>query len=161
MELTLIAPHYDVTFKKIFCAQHIDILSDFLSSTLDLPAGEYQDIHVVDPHLLRRHKRDKLGIVDLRITTKSGNSIAVEIQVAPQPSIWQRMEYYNAKLLIDQMDAGSDFDTINRAISILIYYPVLIKESVEFHNKFVRYDTRTNIRYPYLKYYVRVYARTT
>ncbi len=149
MELTLIAPHYDVAFKKIFGAQTIGILADFLQSALDLPPGEYQDIRVVDPHLLRRHKNDKLGIVDLRVTTKSGNSVAVELQVAAHPAIWQRMEYYNSKLLIDQMDAGDDFDQINRAISILIYYPILIKETKEFHNKFVRYDTRTNISFPY------------
>jgi predicted transposase/invertase (TIGR01784 family) len=149
MELTLIEPHYDVVFKKIFGVQTIGIIADFLGSTLDLPTSEYQDIRVVDPHLLRRHKNDKLGIVDLRITTKSGNFVAVELQVAAHPAIWQRMEYYNSKLLIDQMDAGNDFDQINRAISILIYYPILIKESKEFHNKFVRYDARTNISYPY------------
>jgi predicted transposase/invertase (TIGR01784 family) len=97
---------------------------------------------------LRRHKDGKLGILDLRIVTKSGNSVAVELQVAPQPSIWKRMEYYNARLLTDQVDSGDDYDKINRAISILISYPILIKGNKEFHHNFVKHDRRTNITYP-------------
>ncbi|MDR1488995.1 MAG: Rpn family recombination-promoting nuclease/putative transposase [Desulfovibrio sp.] len=123
-------------------------MADFLKAVLDLPADEYQDIRVIDPHLLRRHKDGKLGILDLRIETKSGNSVAVELQVAPQPSIWKRMEYYNARLLTDQVDSGDDYGKINRAISILISYPILIKENKEFHYKFVKHDKRANITYP-------------
>jgi predicted transposase/invertase (TIGR01784 family) len=80
--------------------------------------------------------------------TKTGNSVAVELQVAPQPSIWKRMEYYNARLLTDQVDSGDDYDKINRAISILISYPILVKEIKEFHHNFIRHDRRTNITYP-------------
>jgi predicted transposase/invertase (TIGR01784 family) len=148
MERKPLSPRYDVVFKNIFGGKNIGVLADFLQAVLDLPADEYRDIRVIDPHLLRRHKNDKLGILDLRIVTKSGNSVAVELQVAPQPSIWKRMEYYNASLLTDQMDSGDDYDKINRAISILISYPVLIKETKVFHHNFVRHDKKTNITYP-------------
>jgi predicted transposase/invertase (TIGR01784 family) len=148
MELKPLSPRFDVVFKNIFAEKNIGVLADFLKAVLDLPADEYQDIRVIDPHLLRRHKDGKLGILDLRIVTKSGNSVAVELQVAPQPSIWKRMEYYNARLLTDQVDSGDDYDKINRAISILISYPILLKETKEFHHKFVKHDKRTNITYP-------------
>jgi hypothetical protein len=39
------------------------------------------------------------------------------------------MEYYNARLLTDHADSGDDHDKINRAISILIAYPILVKET--------------------------------
>jgi predicted transposase/invertase (TIGR01784 family) len=148
MELKPLSPRFDVVFKNIFSEKNIGVLADFLKAVLDLPADEYQDIRVIDPHLLRRHKDGKLGILDLRIVTQSGNSVAVELQVAPQPSIWKRMEYYNARLLTDQVDSGDDYDKINRAISILISYPILIKENNEVHHKFVKHDKRTNITYP-------------
>jgi predicted transposase/invertase (TIGR01784 family) len=147
-ELKPLSPRYDVVFKNIFGEKNIGVLADFLKAVLDLPAEEYQDIRVIDPHLLRRHKDGKLGILDLRLVTKSGNSVAVELQVAPQPSIWKRMEYYNARLLTDQVDSGDDYDKINRAISILISYPILVKETEEFHHNFIRHDKRTNITYP-------------
>jgi predicted transposase/invertase (TIGR01784 family) len=148
MEQNPLSPRYDVVFKNIFGEKNIAILADFLMAVLDLPADEYQNIRINDPHLLRRHKNDKLGILDLRIVTKNGKSVAVELQVAPQPSIWKRMEYYNARLLTDQADSGDDYDKINRAISILISYPILIKENKEFHYNFVKHDIRTNITYP-------------
>ena len=148
MDLKPLSPRYDVIFKNIFGKDHIPVLADFLMAVLDLPADEYQDIRVEDPHLLGRRKGGKLGILDLRVTTKSGNHLSVELQVAPQPSIWKRISFYNARLQTDQMAAGDDYDKINRAISILISYPVLIEGTVEFHNRFSLYDKRTKISYP-------------
>jgi predicted transposase/invertase (TIGR01784 family) len=148
MELQPLSPRYDIVFKNIFGEKHIPVLVDFLEAVLDLPAEDYQDIRVMDPHLLRKHKRGKLGILDLRITTNSGAVLDVELQVSPQPSIWKRMLYYNARLLTDQIVSGDEYDAINRAISILISYPVLLEETGEFHNRFRLYDERTNIQYP-------------
>jgi predicted transposase/invertase (TIGR01784 family) len=87
MELKPLSPRYDVVFKNIFGEKHIPVLADFLMAVLDLPADEYKDIRVVDPHLLRKHKGGELGILDLRVTTKSGKFLNVELQVSPQPSI--------------------------------------------------------------------------
>ena len=148
MELKPLSPRYDVVFKSIFGEKHISVLADFLKAVLDLPAEEYQDIRVEDPHLLRKRKSGKLGILDLRVTTKSGNSLSVELQVLPRPSIWKRILYYNARLLTDQIVSGDDYDKINRAVSILISYPILIEETGEFHNRFRLYDEKTKISYP-------------
>ena len=46
-----------------------DIVTDFLKSVLDLPHDEYDEVIIVDPHLLRKQKTDKLGIVDVRLKT--------------------------------------------------------------------------------------------
>ena len=147
MKLPL-SPRYDVVFKSIFGEKHISVLADFLKAVLDLPANDYQDIRVTDPHLLRKHKKGKLGILDLRITTKSGHALDVELQVSPQPSIWKRMLYYNARMLTDQIVSGEDYDKINQAISILISYPILLEETEAYHHRFRLYDERAKIHYP-------------
>ena len=148
MALKPLSPRYDVVFKRIFGPDHISVLADLLSTVLDLPAEEYEDIRLIDPHLLRKHQRDKLGILDLRVTTKSGKVLNVELQVAPQPSIWKRISYYNARLLTDQIASGDEYNKINSTISILISYPVLIEDSREYHHRFRLYDERTQISYP-------------
>jgi predicted transposase/invertase (TIGR01784 family) len=148
MELKPLSPRYDVIFKKIFGKEHIPVLADFLMAVLDLPADEYLDIRIEDPHLLRKHKGGKLGILDLRVTTSSGISLAVELQVLPQPSIWKRILYYKARLVTDQITSGDDYEKINRAITILISYPVLIEEHKEYHYAFRLYDARTKLSYP-------------
>jgi predicted transposase/invertase (TIGR01784 family) len=142
-------PRYDVVFKNIFAQEgNISILADFLKASLDLPEDEYKDIHEVDPHLLRRHRKDKLGIVDLRITTRSGKSISVELQFSSQPAILQRVLYYTANMLVDRMHSGKGYTYITRAICILISYSVLFPESKEFHNRFRLYDESTKVCYP-------------
>ena len=148
MELQPLSPRLDVVFRSIFGENHIHVLEDFLKAVLNLPADELEDIRVEDPHLLRRHKKDKLGILDLRVTTKSGNVLSVELQVAPQPSLLKRLNYYNARLLTDQIVVGDEYNKINRAITILISYPVLFKETSGYHNRFLWYDERTKITYP-------------
>jgi predicted transposase/invertase (TIGR01784 family) len=91
MDHTPLSPKYDVVFKNIFNEKHLHVLIDFLKSVLDLSEDDYQEIRLMDPHLLRRYKKDKLGILDLRISTKSGHKIDVELQIEPQPSIWKRV----------------------------------------------------------------------
>ncbi|MDR1686600.1 MAG: Rpn family recombination-promoting nuclease/putative transposase, partial [Desulfovibrio sp.] len=88
MEQKPLSPKYDVVFKNIFSEKRIAVLKDFLQAVLDLPEDAYEDIQVMDPHLLRKQKKDKPGIPDLRISLRGGKKVDVEIQVEPQPSIW-------------------------------------------------------------------------
>ncbi|MDR1398017.1 MAG: Rpn family recombination-promoting nuclease/putative transposase, partial [Desulfarculales bacterium] len=38
----------------------------------------------------------------------------MEIQVRRQPSIWKRLLFYSAKLLVEQIKKGSQYQRINR-----------------------------------------------
>jgi hypothetical protein len=134
-----LSPKYDVVFKNIFGEKHLFVLIDFLKTVLDLPEDDYQDIKVMDPHLLRRHKKEKLGILDLRLSTKSGDKIDVELQVLPQPAIWKRILYYNSRMLTDQIGPSEGYGKISRAVSILISYHTLLAEHKDCHHCFRLY----------------------
>jgi predicted transposase/invertase (TIGR01784 family) len=72
----LLSPKNDFLFKRIFAdPRNKEILADFLKSVLTIPEQEYKKITLVDPHLLRRYKQSKLGILDVRLETYSGHSI--------------------------------------------------------------------------------------
>ena len=59
-------PMNDAIFKMIFGdGRYIDILTDFLKATLGLPAEDYAEGTLVDPHLARELPGDKLGILDI------------------------------------------------------------------------------------------------
>ena len=143
-----LSPRYDVVFKSIFGEKHVTVLSDFLQTVLALPAEEFQGIQMLNPYLFPLREGGKLGILDLRVKTRNGNNVHIELQVSSQPSIWKRIEYYNASLLIDQLSAGDDYDKICPAITILISYPVLIKENDKLHHVFLRYDKVEQICLP-------------
>ncbi|GHU20882.1 hypothetical protein FACS189475_10080 [Betaproteobacteria bacterium] len=128
MNQKLLLPTNDFVFKKIF-GENTEVLSDFLQAVLDLPAEEYQGLTVVDPNLEREYIEDKLGVLDVKVHTKSGKVIDVEVQVKSQRSIWKRMAFYTAKMVVEQVKSGDKYQQINRVISILIADFLMIKEN--------------------------------
>jgi len=44
-------------------------------AVLKLDIDEYADIQIIDPHLKRRRKGDKLGILDVKVRTKAGKIV--------------------------------------------------------------------------------------
>jgi predicted transposase/invertase (TIGR01784 family) len=147
MELKPLSPTNDFVFRKIF-GDNLNVLKDFLQAVLDLPAEDYKNLTVVDPNLDREYIEDKLGILDVKITTGSGKIIDIEVQVKHQRSIWKRMQFYTSKMIAEQVKTGHPYDRINRAISILIADFVMIKENDAYHNCFRLYDEKTGARYP-------------
>jgi predicted transposase/invertase (TIGR01784 family) len=141
MTKDFLPPKSDVVFKLLFGdKRNHDLLIDFLRSVLKLPADEFYEITTVDPHLLRKHPDKKLGILDLKLKTKSGNIVHVEIQLSNLPQMPERIVFYDAGLITDQIDAGEDYGIIKRVISILIVDYLLIPGSPRYHNRFALYD---------------------
>ncbi|MDR1747431.1 MAG: Rpn family recombination-promoting nuclease/putative transposase [Spirochaetaceae bacterium] len=131
----LLSPKNDIIFKLIFGdSRNTDILTDFLRSVLTLPEQEYKKISLADPHLFRRHKQDKLGILDIRIDTSSGHAIDVEIQLKPFPGMENRIVWYNAKLHAGQLLRGDNYHTLKKAVSIVITDYVICSGDNTYHD---------------------------
>ena len=147
MEFKPLSPTNDFVFKKVF-GENLLILRDFLKAVLDMPAEEYKELEVLDPNLDREFIDDKLGVLDVKVTTGSGNVIDIEVQIKPQRSIWKRMLFYTSKMVVEQVKSGYQYDRINRAISILIADFVMVAENDACHNRFRLYDENTRARFP-------------
>ncbi len=147
MELKPLSPTNDFVFKKVF-GENLNILRDFLGAVLDLPLEEYKDLTVIDPNLEREYLDDKLGVLDVKVTTTSGKVLDVEVQVKAQRSIWKRMLFYTSKMVVEQVKSGYKYEQINRAISILITNFVMVEENSAYHNCFRLHDAKTGAKYP-------------
>ncbi|MDR3337695.1 MAG: Rpn family recombination-promoting nuclease/putative transposase [Treponema sp.] len=99
-----------------------------LKAVLDLDIAEYRSMRIVDPHLRRGWRKDKSGIVDIRINTASGKVLHVEVQVASDSDIIPRILYYQGKLVTEQVGAGERYQEIHRTISIIILNYTLLKD---------------------------------
>ena len=85
-------PRNDAMFKMLFGdGRDIDILTSFLQAALDLPAEDYEEVTLVAPHLAREHPGDKLGVLDVKVRTRTGKLIDVEIQVCDQAQMRERI----------------------------------------------------------------------
>ena len=123
------------------------MLTDFLKSVLRLPADDYDEVTLIDPHLKREYEGDKLGILDVRVRTKSKKTINIEIQVSPSPQIKERVVFYSAKMVTEQIGAGEPYSKIKRVISIIITDYILIPESKKYHNRYTLYDPETKTEF--------------
>ena len=138
----------DVIFRLFFADEkNLEYLIGFLKSVLKLPEDDYNELEIADPHLLREYAGDKLGIIDVKLKTKSGKVIHIEIQISITPALRRRIIYYDAKLITEQIGSGDDYDAIKRVISIIITEESLIADSPRYHHRFTFYDPEAGVEF--------------
>jgi predicted transposase/invertase (TIGR01784 family) len=121
MEKSFISPLNDYVVKCIYGDQkNIANTRELLKPILGIPPEEYGKLTIREPFLKRRWKKDKLGLLDIRLTTTTGKSVDVEVQVERDKTMRQRIIYYLAKMVTEQMKAGFGFDKVRQTISVLI-----------------------------------------
>jgi predicted transposase/invertase (TIGR01784 family) len=132
----ILPPSDDIVFKMLFGDErNKSLLVGLLSSFLELPDEEY-DIIFTDPHLKPETKDDKLGILDVRIKTKTGKIINIEIQVDVYVNIGERISFYKSKLIQEQIGWGQHYDIIKKVICVCILEYVLFPRVKDYINGF-------------------------
>jgi predicted transposase/invertase (TIGR01784 family) len=138
----------DVIFRLFFADErNVEFLVSFLKSALDLPDDDYNEIEIADPHLLREYPADKLGIIDVKLKTKSRKIIHIEIQLAVTPELKNRIVFYDAKLITEQIGNGDDYAAVKRVISIVVTDEELIAASPRYHHRFTLYDRDAGVAF--------------
>jgi predicted transposase/invertase (TIGR01784 family) len=146
-DIQILSPKSDMIFRRIFGVQeNADILGGFLKSVLDLPEDEYERLTIVDPHLLRDSPDDKLGILDVKLHSRSGKIIDIEIQVLRTQEIRDRVVWYVAKMVTEQTRKSVP-TSLKKVICILITDYTLIKENEVYRNRYHLYDTNTGSKF--------------
>ncbi len=144
MKQKLLSPKSDLIFKLIFGDnRNIDLLTSFLQSVLDIPESEYSHLTIVDPNFRIDTIEDKLGILDVKIHTKSGTIIDVEIQILNFPQMRERIVFYTSKMITEQISKGDTYEKIKKVISIVITDYILIPENQIYHNHYQLHDKNT------------------
>ncbi|MDR1321137.1 MAG: Rpn family recombination-promoting nuclease/putative transposase [Gracilibacteraceae bacterium] len=142
----------DVIFRLFFADErNVEFLISFLQSALDLPADDYDEIEIADPHLLREYPGDKLGIIDVKLRTKTKKIIHIEIQLSVTPELKNRIVFYEAKLITEQIGSGDSYAAVNRVVSIVIADGKLIKDKDKenpcYHHRFTLYDRVADVEF--------------
>ena len=117
----IMSPKVDFTFKLLFGdPKHKDLLIALLSAVLGLPEEQFADIEIINTELLREFKEDKKGILDVRVRTKEGKQIDIEIQILPTEFMAERTIFYLAKMYTSQIKSGDTYDMLKKCITINI-----------------------------------------
>jgi predicted transposase/invertase (TIGR01784 family) len=138
----------DVIFRLFFADErNAEFLVSFLKSALDLPEDDYDEIEIADPHLLREYPTDKLGVIDVKMKTKSRKIVHIEIQLSVTSELKNRIVFYDAKLVTEQIGSGDNYAAVKRVISIVITDEELIADSSRYHHRFTLYDRGAGVEF--------------
>ena len=139
MSKTRIFAKSDPIFKMIFGDP------ENKTAIIDIPEEEYAHIEIIDPNLRVNKSYGKSGILDIKLTTKNGQRINVEIQIRKASDLKQRILFYASNMVAEQLTEGEKYDKIRKVISIMICTDHnLIEDSKEYHNRYFLYDKNTN-----------------
>lgn len=137
-----ISPKIDYVFKRIFgVPSSSDILADFLSSIMEFKEGELDHIEFSDKELAKENASDKASILDVRVVTAAKTEIDIEIQIAYQQAMAERSLYYWSKMFSGQIEAGYQYERLQKAICINILNFNLF-DAERYHSRFlIKEDT--------------------
>lgn len=130
----------DLIFKKIFGElKYKTVIKGFLSAILDIPEDEYDLISVESPFLsIEDAIDDKIGILDVKLKTKNGKIIDIEMQVAHVQNMRERALWYTSKMITEQIKSKEPYKKIQKVVSIIIAGDgILITENGNRHNKYL------------------------
>jgi len=137
MKEEIISPLSDFAFAQIFGNQkNIDITGAFLKTLIDIPGADYDRLTVENSILKRFFRQDKMGIVDLKLNTKSVKVIHIELQVDKTSHLKNRILYYAARLIGDQLKWGDKYKKLHQVISIVICNHILLDEEKSYINRY-------------------------
>lgn len=61
----------------------------------------------------------KCGIIDIRAKINNKNEVDIEMQVADQSSMIERILFYWSRMYVKQIEKGEDYTLLNRCISVI------------------------------------------
>ena len=145
MSFEILPPTDDWIFKLLFGDErNKSMLIDMLTSFIELPQEEYE-LTFLDTYLKKEFEEDKYGIVDIKVKTKSGKILHIEIQINPVADIGERLSFYKSKLIVEQIGEGQRYNVIQKVICICILSYELFPDVPDYINDFRYYNIKNQL----------------
>lgn len=132
-EKMLLSPKIDVVFQALFGEVGNErITAKFLETILQ---KKIDSINLdKNPILRREYPDDKLGVLDMIAHINNNEYCNIEMQVAEQDKIKERLIYYWGREYTKQLKSGKKYDALQKTIVILIAnFKVKGLEELEYH----------------------------
>lgn len=134
-ENKLLSPKLDAIFQVIFGEVGSErITKEFIETILGREVGE---IDLSKNQILKRElKEEKLGILDVLVEIEGKEKCNLEMQVANQADILDRILFYWAKLFTKGFRAGENYGKLKKTIVVLIAnFEIKGLERLKYHTK--------------------------
>lgn len=125
MALKFADPTNDVAFKKMFTKDNINALKDFIQSIIsnakDFPfLHDLTTIEFLDKEQMPSILRGKRSLCDLKVYDSQGNTYIIEMQKRNEEDYLERVQYYSAHAVTQQLEQGDGHVSLSPVITISI-----------------------------------------
>ena len=133
-----IDPKVDFAFKHLFGREaNQELLIDILNQVLQ-PGPEEQITHVeiLNPFNPKETAHDKLSILDVKVRDQKGRLFNIEMQLAADRYLENRLLYYSTRLYQQQLSEGHKYRLLKPVIAICIVNGVRFPKRTHYHSQF-------------------------
>lgn len=109
---------YDFCIKEVM--ENETVRRHFISDVLSIPLKDIKSVRIINPFLWKRHKKQKLGILDIQLELNNDIKINIEIQLKQMSSWKKRSVFYLAKMFTADLRHGEDYEKVKKCIVITI-----------------------------------------
>ncbi len=122
---------------------HSGLTVHFLNSVLQWPSPIVHVEHL-NPIVWSEFETDKLSVLDILAMDDRGCRFNIEVQRRMEKSLRERLTYYAATQLVDQIGKGHAYSELLPAVGICIFKGMLFPDTVDYHQQF-RLRTTTGL----------------
>lgn len=137
-----IDPLVDFACKRVLGSpEHPAITLHFLNAVLG-GSPRITDVEILNPIVEKEFEDDKYAILDVRARDTHGNRFNIEIQRSLPTALRERLTYYAATQLVEQLGAGEGYESLRPSIGICILDAVIFRQVTELHLDFRLMDSK-------------------
>lgn len=141
----IMKPKVDFCFKELLYDPVVR--QGFLAAILGVSPETIEETELLPTQLRKEHKDDKLGILDVRVMLRDKTQIDVEMQVTAFAMWPERSLFYLAKLYVEQLQEGEEYDQLKKCIHIGILNFELFPEEEDYYSRFHIWEDNRKEKY--------------
>ena len=131
-----ISPLVDFAFKMMLASPgHERVTIHFLNAILGEKA-KIASIEIENPYVGPTFEGDKWVVLDILASDERGRKFNIEMQTSIPPGLRQRLAFYDARLYVEQMRQGDQYQELRPAIVICVLDKPLLKSCESLHTDF-------------------------
>ncbi len=137
-----IDPLVDFACRKLLGSpEHPAITLHFLNAVLT-GGSKIVDVEILNPMIDKEFEDDKYSILDVRARDSNGRRFNIEIQRTIHATLAERLAFYTACQLVEQLSSGDGYDALRPSIGICILDRVMFQDVNAVHLDFRLHDPK-------------------
>lgn len=114
--MKIIPAKYDFCIKELFEIEAVR--RQFLCDVLEIPPESIRSTRIINSHLWRKYRSQKLGILDILIEMNDDTKIDVEMQVQNLPYWDKRQIFYISQIFTSNLRWGESYKRAKRCVAV-------------------------------------------